>query len=45
MPELGVAERKPVVESASTTRKIPVRKTSVPNVTRAFMEIEFFFME
>ena len=44
VPELGVAERKPVVKSANTTRKTPITKKSAPMVARAVTEEEIFFM-
>jgi hypothetical protein len=44
VPELGVADRTAVVESANTTRKTPSTKRSAPMVARAVMEEEIFFM-
>ena len=44
VPALGVAERTPVVKSVSTPRATLLTKKSVPRVTRAVMEKEFFFM-
>src|SRR5437016_14475449 len=44
VPALGVAERKPVVKSANTTRKTPITKKSAPIVARAVTEEEIFFI-
>src|SRR6266404_3546200 len=44
VPALGVAERKPVVKSANTTRKTPITKKSAPIVARAVMEEEICFI-
>src|SRR5437764_12121556 len=43
VPELGCAERTPVVNSPNTTRKIPVTKKSAPKVARAGIEVEEIF--
>src|SRR5436309_15289387 len=40
VPALGVAERNPVLKSATTTRKTPITKKSAPKVARAAMEEE-----
>src|SRR5437588_704816 len=45
VPELGAAERTPVVESASTTRTMPVIRKSAPIVARAVIEVEPFFIK
>jgi hypothetical protein len=44
VPEGGFADRKPGVKSASTTRTTPAIRKSVPAVTRAVAEEEFFCM-
>ena len=44
VPELGAAERTPVVESASTTRTMPVIRKSEPRVARAVIGVELFFI-
>src|SRR6266853_6053228 len=44
VPALGVAERKPVVKSANTTRKMPITKKSAPKVARAVTEEEISFI-
>src|SRR5438132_10957601 len=44
VPELGVAERKPVVKSTNTARKTPITKKSPPMVARAVIEEEIFFI-
>jgi hypothetical protein len=44
VPELGDADRKPVVEIASTTRTTPVIRKRVPMVARAVTEEELFFI-
>src|SRR5882724_7497756 len=44
VPELGVAERKPVAKSTNTTRKTPKTQKSAPMVARAVMEEEIFFI-
>src|SRR5918996_6351153 len=44
VPEVGVAERKPVVKSTNTARKTPITKKSALIVARAVMEEEIFFI-
>jgi hypothetical protein len=44
VPELGVAERTPVVKSRNTTRKTPITKKSAPIVARAVIEVEILFI-
>jgi len=44
VPELGMADRKPVVEIASTARTRPIIKKSAAMVARAVIEEEFFFI-
>src|SRR5712691_2940659 len=44
VPELGGADRRPVVESANTTRKTPITRKSAPMVARAVIEEEIFFI-
>jgi hypothetical protein len=45
VPELGAAERTPVVESASTSRTMALIRKSAPRVARAVIEVEPFFIE
>src|SRR3982074_3247805 len=44
VPELGVADRRPVVESPSTARTRPIIKKSAAKVARAVIEEELFFI-
>jgi len=44
VPELGVAERKPVVKRTNTARKTPITKKSAPIVARAVIEEGIFFI-
>ena len=44
VPDGGMADRKPVVESASTARTRPIIKKSAAKVARAVIEEELFFI-
>jgi len=44
VPELGCAERKPVVKNTNAARKTPITKKSAPIVARAVIEVEIFFI-
>ena len=45
VPAVGVADRKPVAESASTTKATPIIRKSAPMVTRAVSEAGFVFIK
>jgi hypothetical protein len=44
VPELGVAERKPLVKSTKLASKTPSTTKSAPIVARAVIEVETFFI-
>src|SRR5439155_24607093 len=44
VPELGVAERKPVVKRTNAPRKTPITKKNRPMVVRGVVEVEIFLL-